>query len=182
MKLFQLIIILLLAGLTVPFEFQNVFQETLFGFEAFIRNVLITLLCIVTIVFLLLNFFNYKRSKQIILFIPPISGLLLLGLIFVHKQIRNQINNSPTLFAADNPYLGNDGGFTLEFKANNHVIGQKMDHWSFTTYWGSYTKQGDTLLLDIPLDFKMGRHGVIHGDTISFIDDTIKFGIYKPFK
>jgi hypothetical protein len=179
MRPIQLFLISLFGGLTIYLEFQNIKQWTLFGAELFDFIPLI-LLCILTVVYLIKNVNQYQVSRNFILLIPSLTGLLFLALTFGHKFIRSHLDNSQTLFTAVNYDIGNDGGFTLDFKTNNHLKGVRVDHFSETYYWGSYAKHGDTLELDIQLDFKMGKHALLQKDTLRFMDDTIHFSVYKP--
>jgi hypothetical protein len=173
-----LLYIFVFGGIAVIREFQNIKEWTVFGGDLFGAFLLI-ILCILTVFFLFKNYSRFKQTRNYFTFIHSFTGLLFLGLIFGHMIIRSSYDNSKTLFEAYNETTGNDEGFTLDFKMNKHLKGQRVDRFGTTSYWGSYTKQGDTLILDIPLDFKMGRHAILQGNILQFTDDTIHFNVYK---
>jgi hypothetical protein len=181
MRRFQLFIILLAGGLTVFDEFRNIKESTMFGIEMF-EFVPMILLCILTVVYLIKNINQHTDTdtRNIICLIPSLLGLLFLVLTFGHMLIRSNLDNSKTFFTATTNDVGSDGGFTLDFKTNSHLKGEKIDRFSTTSYWGSYTKLNDTIKLDIPTDFKMGRVALLKKDTLSFLDDTSHFLVYKP--
>ena len=156
MRSVQIILILLFAGLTVYLEFRDIQEWTLFGGDLF-DAVPFYALCILTVVYLFKNSRQYRQRKNIVSFVPSAIGLLFLAVTVGHMLLRSHYDNSPTRFTATNYDLGSDGGFTLDFKQNNHLKGKKVDRFSSTTYWGTYKQQGDTLVLNIPLDFEMGQ-------------------------
>ena len=178
MRPVQLILILLFGGMTVYLEFREIQEWTLFGSDLF-NAVPLFVLCILTAVYLFKNNRQYRQRKNILFYLPSSIGLLFLIVTVGHMLLRSHYDNSPTLFTASNYDLGSDGGFSLDFKKNNHLKGKKIDRFSTTTYWGTYRQQGDTLILNIPLDFKMGRQAVFQDTILRFIDDTVKFEISR---
>jgi hypothetical protein len=176
MRPVQLILILLFGGLTMFLEFRSI-KESIISWGDLFDAIPLFVLFILTIAYLFVNSGQYRQHKNLRSFIPSAVGLLLLGVTAGHMWLRSHYDNSPTLFTATNYELGNDGGFSLEFKKNNHLKGKKIDHFSSTTYWGTYKKQSDTLILNIPLDFKMGRQAIFQDSILRFIDDTVKFEI-----
>jgi len=172
-----LLLIFVFGSIAVVSEFQSIKEWTLFGggiFEAFV----LIILCILTVVFLFTDYSRFRQTRNYLSFIHSFTGLLCLGLVFGHMIIRSSKDNSKTLFEAYNENIGIDGDFTLDFKVNNHLKGTRVDHFSTISYWGSYVKRGDTLILNIPLDFQMGRHAILKGNTMQFTDDTIHFNVY----
>ena len=68
----------------------------------------------------------------------------------------------------------------MDFKTNNHLKGMKIDRFITTSYWGSYAKLNDTIKLNIPTNFKMGRVALLKEDTLCFLDDTSRYLVFKP--
>lgn len=179
MRTVQLFLTILFGGLTLYLEFRDIKEWTLFlGDDLFDAVPLITL-CTLTVVYLFKNSKQYRQQSNIMCFLPCVMGLLFLAVTVGHMLLRSKYDNSPTAFTATNYDLGSDGGFTLDFKKNNHLKGIKIDRFSTTTYWGTYKQQGDTLVLNIPLDFKMGRQAVFQDSILRFINDTVKFEVYR---
>ncbi len=170
----------MLGGLATYFECQDIKRwEILLGPEL-LKSIPLVLLCLLTPIYLLKNNIQYQETNRFKDFTPSLTGLFFLILVFGHKIIRSNLDSSPTLFTAINYDIGNDGGFTLDFKKNNHLTGKRIDHFSETSYWGNYIKRGDTLFLNIPLDFAMGKHAILNDNTLCFIDDTVHFSVFKP--
>jgi hypothetical protein len=178
MRPVQIILILLFGGLTVYLEFRDIQEWTLFGGDLF-EAVPFYTLCILTIVYLFKNSRQYRQRKSIVSYLPSTIGLLFLALTVGHMLLRSHYDNSPTLFTATNYALGSDGGFTLDFKKNHHLKGKKIHRLSSTTYWGTYRQQGDTFVLKIPLDFKIGRQAVFQDSILRFVEDTVKFEVSR---
>jgi hypothetical protein len=131
----------------------------------------------VLVVCLIKNRRQYKQTKSLVSFLPFIIGFALLCFTLGHKLLRSHHDKLPTLFTATNYDLGTDGGFRLHFKKGNYLLGEKIDHFRTTTYWGEYKRSGDTIILNIPLDFKMGRQAIVQNNVLRFLDDTVKFEI-----
>jgi hypothetical protein len=178
MRKVQTILILIFGLLASGLEFRNIKTDTVFSI-GMLEGIPLIALCILTATFIYKNSVQFRRTKNYFSFVPPFIGLVLIVTTFAHKLWRSSVDNAPTIFTATNYNLGNDGGFILDFKADKHLKAEKRDHWMVTYYWGSYEKQGDTLLIDIPLNFKMGRHAVLQDNLLSFTDDTVHFDVYR---
>ncbi len=178
MRPISIILILLLGGLTVYLEFRDIQEWTLFGGDLF-DGAPFYALCILTVVYLFKNSRQYRQHKSILTYLPSAIGLLFLVVTVGHMLLRSYYDNSSTLFMATNYDLGSDGGFTLDFKKNYYLKGKKIDRFSSTTYWGTYRQQGDTFVLKIPLDFNMGRQAVFQDSLLRFVDDTVKFEVFR---
>lgn len=176
MRPIQLILILLFGGLAFYLEFRNIKEWTLFGGELLDKLPFI-MLCLVLVVCGFKNIRQFRRSKNLVSLLPLTIGFALFALILGHNLLRSHHDNSPTLFTATNYDLGTDGGFRLHFKKDDYLLGEKIDHFSTTTYWGGYKRNGDTITLNIPLDFKMGRQAVVQNNVLRFLDDTVRFDI-----
>jgi hypothetical protein len=179
MRKIQIILIAIFGLLAVAIEFRNIKTDTLFGIDM-LEVIPLIVLCILTTAIIYRNSVQFRQTKRYFSFLPAFIGIVLVVITFGHKIWRSSVDNAPTLFTATNYNLGSDGGFILDFKTNKHLKAEKRDHWMVTYYWGSYDKQGDTLLLNIPLDFKMGRHAVLQDNVLSFTDDTVHFEVYRP--
>jgi hypothetical protein len=177
MRPIQLLIILLFGGFAIQEEFNNIKESSIIDILG--ENPILILLCGIAIIYLIINTQQFICNKRVLSFIPSVLALAFIGLIFWHKQKRKSDDNSPSLFEAWTQDIGNDGGFRLEFKKNNILKGLKIDHLSSTTYWGTYQQSRDTLILNIPLDFKMGRQATLENNTFRIIDDSIKFEVSR---
>lgn len=179
MRKLQFITTAILGAFSILVEYQSLKENTVFGTEL-IQSVPLTLLCILTIVYLFKSVNQYAKIKNAYAFIPFLLGVFFLLITFGHMIVRSNLDNSPTLFFATTNNIGNDGGFKLDFKKNNHLKGVKIDRFSTTFYWGSYIKLNDTIKIDLPTDFKLGKIAFLQKDTLHFVNDTIHFAIYKP--
>ena len=97
----------------------------------------------------------------------------------MQKRERARLNNAPDIFTAYTNEIGSDGGLDLEFKSNGILKITKMDHWELSEYRGRYQMKDDTVDLDIPLEFKLGKKGVLGIDSLRFIDDTLRFEVHR---
>jgi hypothetical protein len=177
----RLVILAVACGLlAVLHEFRNIDQQTVFRLEK-LQLIPLLALCVLTALLLYKNVVQLKHDKQFRAFIPALICIALIAAIFWHRQWRSSVDNTPVLFKAFNYRPGNDGGFLLEFKQNKYLKGQKMDHWAVTYYWGHYEQNGDTLTLDIHLDFNLGKHAILHNDVLSFTDDSVRFQVTRPY-
>jgi len=76
--------------------------------------------------------------------------------------------------------IGNDGGVKLDFKKNGHLKAEKDDHWRVTYYWGRYEMEKDSILMHIPLDFKLDKKAILTDTSLRFSNDTISFQVIRP--
>jgi len=178
MRLVQILLILFLGGSAVYLECRDIKEWSLFGSDVF-EAVPLFGLCVLTIVYLFKDGRQFQKQKNLAAFLPSVTGLLFLTATVGHMLLRTHYYNSPTVFTATNFNLGRDDVFTLDFKKNNHLKGEKIDRLSSTTYWGTYRQKKDTLILDISLDFTMGRQAVIQDSILRFIDDTVRFEVFR---
>lgn len=176
MRPVQLILISLFGGLAVYLEFRNIKEWTPFGGNI-LDNVPFFALCLALVGCIFQNIRQYRRTNSLVSFLPFTMGFALFALTLAHNFLRSHHENLPTLFTATNYDIGTDGGFRLHFKKDDFLVGEKINHFSTTTYWGEYKRSGDTIVLDIPLDFKMGRQAVLQSNVLRFLDDTVKFEV-----
>lgn len=179
MRKLQLFFIIIFSGVTLYLEFRDIKEDSFPISGDSIEVVSAITLCILTIVYFFKSDVRYQQRRNMLTNLPSFFGLLILVATGGHMLFRSYIDNSTTAFKATNFDLGNDGGFTLDFKKNMYLKGFKIDHFSATTYWGTYQQQGDTLVLNIPLDFELGRHAVVKDSIMYFIDDKVKFQVYR---
>lgn len=174
MRRVQLYIILFFGGLSLFLESRNIRESSIFGGEIFYDIPFYTL-CIITIYYLIKNNSQFIKHRRYAAFIPATTGIVFIILIVGNMLNRSSNDKSLILFTAYNYDIGNDGGFRLDFKDNNYLKAQKIDRFSTTYYWGTYERFGDSLMLDIPLDFKMGNQAILQDSVMHIIDDTLKF-------
>jgi hypothetical protein len=169
----QLLIAFILSVLAILTEFRSIKETTLFTqwFDAapFLG------LCGAVVIFLVVAIWRFFSKRAIFTFLLfLVCGTSLLFILWHQKKV-NGLDKSPTAFTAITQDIGNDGGFRLDFKKNGHLKAEKGDHWSFTEYWGNYTRHGDTIKLDIDFDFKLGKEAIMVNDSLHFIGSTFKF-------
>jgi hypothetical protein len=179
MRKFQLFLVLITGGLTVYLQVRSIKGTDIFGMDIFQYFPLI-ILCIITFIYFIKNLKVFKQTSDFKSLLPSGIGLAIILLTLGHALIRFNLDNSKSLFIAENYDIGSDNVFRLDFKSNNHLVGHKIDRFGSTFYWGSYIKRQDTLKLNIHLDFKMGRQAILRNDTLHFIDDTIHFIVFLP--
>ena len=169
----QAIISLLIGGCAIWAELRPIRKSTLF-FD-WVDSVPFVFFCICTLLFLVLNTKHYFRHKQIVSFVPLLICVSAFFIIAWHKKRIESLEMSETLFTATTYQIGNDGGFIIDFKRDGRLKAERRDHWSVTYYWGNYSSKNDTINLDIPLDFKLGKKGVMTDTSLRLLDDTINF-------
>jgi hypothetical protein len=148
-------------------------------FFSWIYSAPIVLLCLSALLFLTLLIRQYvKKMKTLAL--APFIICLVSGFFAYHLDERRKgLDNSDTSFKASTDKFGNDGGFYMDFKKNGHVQAERHDHWELTSYWGGYRRDKDTIYLDVPLDFPLGKKAILTDTTLQFLDDTINFRAFK---
>lgn len=180
MRRFQIILLLVFGGLAAFFQFKQIKEWSLFLDDFSLGIIFLVISCILTIV----SFFNslrlFKQKQPFYVFLPPFVGLVLVIAVSGHRFYQEAINKRRTLFQAMNDDIGSDGGFRFDFKEGGYLQGTKVDRFSTTYYWGKFKRQKDTLLLDIPLDFNLGRRAYLQNNILRFQDDTTKFTLYAP--
>ncbi|MBU7578098.1 MAG: hypothetical protein KAF40_08565, partial [Flavihumibacter sp.] len=63
-------------------------------------------------------------------------------------------------------------------KENKVLIGEKIDRFSKTTYWGTYNRDGDAITIDIPLDFKLSKSALLQENILYFPGDSLRFKVF----
>jgi hypothetical protein len=166
-----------ISGLAVAAELRSIKVHALFF--GWINSAPIATIFIVTFIFLILNIKKYLTHKELSYFTPFIICIYSLFIMISYKNNRDNLDTSATSFTAHTLEIGSDGGFKFDFKKNGHLVAERMDHWKDTRYWGKYYRNNDTITLDIPLNFKLGKRAILTDTSLNFIDDTIKFNAYK---
>jgi hypothetical protein len=114
-----------------------------------------------------------------------LTGVILLmtvigHIIYVHRLDTDNVTQFMA-YTYDRQF-GNDGGLILDFKRNGHLKAERRDHWAQTFYWGRYTINKDTVILDIALDFKLGKYAIFNDTTLRFLDDKAIFNVtHTPY-
>lgn len=177
MKPLVILLALLSSGLAIFAEFRSVKESTLF-FD-WLDSVPVIILWASTFIFIFLAAKSFKVDKPLIAFLPSIVCIIGLCIVYWHSKRRETLDDLPAIFTATTYQIGNDGGFILDFKKDGYLKAEKRDHWAVTYYWGEYSQKNDTIKLDLPLDFKLGKQLVLTDTSLSVINDTIRFDIYK---
>ena len=177
MKLFQIIITLILGVFAINTEFRSIKQYSLF-FD-WVHSAPFYILWLLMFFFLVVNIIQYIKYRKILVLLPLLICIISILIVVRIKTRRDFLDNSETSFKATTYSIGNDGGFILDFKKNGHLKAERRDHWLLTYYWGKFTSKGDTIYLDIPLDFNLGKQAVLNGKTLNIINDTVTFETYQ---
>jgi hypothetical protein len=174
----RLIFILVVGGLATYLELKPIKHWNLWPLGT--DNVLMWFFVFATLIFTLgwlpRSLQLYKHEKKFTHLVTPLAGLVMILIVLGHNIRHNVIANSKSVYEAYNYDIGSDGGLKFEFKEGGHLLGTRVDRFSETFYAGTFRQKQDTLLLNIVLDFQIGRHAYIYKDTLMlFKDDTTKF-------
>jgi hypothetical protein len=175
MQRFQIVFLIVTGGLAVYFQFKKVKEESLFLDDFSLATICLVISWMLTLVLLFQGIRLFKQKRSYYAFLPALVGVVVILLVFGHRYYRGAINKHQTIFQAMNYDIGTDGGFTFEFKQGGYLQGTKVDRFSTTYYWGHFVRQRDSLLLDITLDFKLGRRAYLQDNILRFQNDTTKF-------
>lgn len=166
-------LIIIIGILAVVEEWQPVKKEGLWVIDA--AFIMIALLYIITILALLIAIRRWAKERGSKSFAAFGIALAFVGLIWGHRGVMSEKDAAPDVFSAWTMDIGGDGGFYLSFKKGHYVTAQKQDQWMQTFYRGSYSRKGDTIDLDIPVDFPLSTRAVIEGDTLHFLGSKAYF-------
>jgi hypothetical protein len=177
MRYLQIAIGLFLGILAIFSAYLPVKHYSLFF--SWIYSAPIVLLCLSALVFLVFLIRQYIKEVKPVALVPFIICLVSGFFAYYLEGRREGLDHSDTSFKASTDKFGDDGGFYIDFKKNGHVQAERHSHWELTSYWGGYRRDGDTIYLDIPLDFPLGKKAVLTDTTLRFLDDTVIFRAYK---
>lgn len=177
MRPLQILIALFFGGLVLYPEFQSIKEYSVFS--AFIESLPFWGLCLLIVILLAIQIKQYSEKKKITFILPLLICITSLAITLGHQKMIENLDNSPTNFKAITYDIGNDGGFIFDFKKDGHLKAEKRDHWLDTYYWGNYSQNQDTINLYIPLNFKLGRKALLTLDSLHFINDTVKFSVFR---
>lgn len=161
-------LITIIGALAVWKEWQPVKVETLWKPD--MASIAMGLLYLVTFIVLIMAIRQWKKGHGKAAFTACGVALAFIALIWGQRWALIAREAEPDVFSARAEGVGGDGALYLSFKKGHYVTAQKQDQWTQTFYRGSYSRQGDTLELDIPLDFPLGKRAVIEGDTLRFLN------------
>ncbi len=181
MRIILLILLLVLGVMSVDFEFRAIQERDVFTGDI-TASIPFYSLCAITLYYLIRSITDYRHHKKLVAFIPSVIGLIFMGIIFSHKVVRSNQKNYQTLFSARSDEFGTDGGLRLEFKENMVLFGEKIDRFSNTTYWGTYKQEGDSITIDIPLDFKLCKRAILQDSILYFPEDSLRFEVFQNKK
>jgi hypothetical protein len=177
MRNFQIVIWLFLGILAIYSAYLPVKHYSLFF--SWIYSAPFILLCLSALVFLVFLIRQYVKEVKPIALMPFIICLVSGFLAYYLNERRASLDDSDTSFKASTDKFGNDGGFYMDFKKNGYVQAERHNHWELTSYWGKYRRDKDTIYLDVPLDFPLGKKAILTDTTLRFVDDTVIFRAFK---
>jgi hypothetical protein len=165
------------GGLSLYLQFKQIKEWNIFLDDFLLATISLLLTSLLTIILIFTSVRHFRQHRNLFVFVPVIAGISIISVVLGHRLYREAINNHKSILQAMNYTIGSDGGFTFDFKEGGYLQGKKVDRLSTTYYWGSYIQKQDTFLLNIPLDFKLGRRAYFQNNTLYFQDDTIKFSV-----
>lgn len=177
LKPLQVLLVLVVGTIALRIAYLPVVHDMLFF--SWTYQVPFFCLGVLTIVYCLLNIRKYLDAKQLLGLTPLTIGIVAILLVVIQQRKRSNWDKAFIIFTASTTQIGNDGGFSLNFKREGIVKATKMDHWSVTYYWGKYRLEKDTVYLDVPLDFELGKIAVLEKDALRFLGDTLVFRVYR---
>jgi len=177
MRFFLILLALLSSGLAIFTEFRSIKESALF-FDLS-NSIPVFILWTSTFIFTFLSVKGYSADKRVVSFLPSILCIIGLCVVYWHSKKRETLDDSPSVFTATTDQIGSDGGFILEFKKDGYLKAEKRDHLALTYYWGGYIQIKDTITLNLPLDFKLGKQAILTDTSLRVINDTIQFAIYR---
>jgi hypothetical protein len=176
-RVYQLSFALVIGAFSLYAAFTPIKEMTLFF--SWIYDAPFVCLCIIAAFFLFLNFREYLKNERLASFVPfSICFIIIIVTIWQNKR-RELIDNGDTYFTATTYEIGDDGGLVLDFKKDGHLKAERRDHWAITYYWGKYVYRNDTMELNIPVDFKMGRKAILRDSSMQIIGDTVLFRVVR---
>lgn len=176
MKPFQITLAIAFSGLAIFVEFRDIKETTIFPTP---MDVPFPILCILALAFLIINVRQYIKYKKLFSFLPVCICVAGIMIIYWHIKKREHIAASESVFTAGTYQIGSDGGFRLHFKKDGNLTAERLDHWLHTEYWGHYHLNNDTLTMEIPLNFQLGRRGILTDTSLRLLDDTIRFHVIR---
>ena len=160
-------------------EFSNSLKTDVFPFKFLFYYGLFWLMVILGLIQLIRGMVNYiniddsSRLKVFVVYVVIVTALL------IHHLYRENNDKSQSLIlVGQNKKIEGRESTMLDFKSNGSLKIIASYKFSDAYFWGSYKKDGDTLLLDINPDFRMGRKGLIKNNNFQFLDDTINNSTY----
>jgi hypothetical protein len=183
MKPARIIIALLIGLLAIYIEFQDVIKGGLMGGPVIFKYFLVLILIGLGIIYLVSGIRSYRKSNRSVDFVPFLTSLVLIAIIFSHIYYREFMDKSESAFTAYS--VGKNEGremTEIDFKKNGHLKVIASYKFASDYFWGSYRRQGDTLILNINTDFKLGQIALIAGDTMRFIGDVTYYRLLRNSK
>lgn len=167
----RLIVVVLLGIFAIWLEYDNVIENSLFF--SWSQYVPFWVLIALTVVFFVRDLFSsVKKAVRNLSFWVGIVAILAVS---IHGWLRYRIEVSETEFTAWTQKIGSDGGFNLYFKSHGKLKAERNDHWCQTIYYGTYSKSGNQITIDLPLDFELGKEAEIVGDSLVFPEVSLRF-------
>lgn len=143
---------------------------------------LIFVLATLAIVYLFTAIKAYQVSKEKSEFLPLLTTLLLLAIIYTHIVYRDKMDNSKSAFIAyTTEKIEGRESTEIDFKTNGYLKVHVTYKFTDDYYWGNYEKQDDTLILRVKTNFKLGKRAIIRGDTLQFAGDSTLYIMRHSF-
>jgi len=137
------------------------------------------IICVPTLFLIIKGLWLFFKDNAKFDLIPLVICIATTAVYFWHIHYIQRLDESETNFNATTNAIGSDGGLYFDFKKNGHLKVEKQDHWMTTDYWGSYTQNRDTIILDIPLNFHFGKKGILDKATLRMLDDTVHLSVAR---
>lgn len=173
MKLLKL---LLVAGSSIylgDYFFPNKCLGFLFPVQILLLFGALLFLVIYTIVHIIKYFRNPLARTRFNNILLGYATLFLL-VFSLHQSIRYYNDESESLvIAVQDCKIEGRESTVYDFKKNGHLLVEANLKFSTDYYWGSYKRKGDTLIMDIPIDFENGKIAYFKNNQFRFLDDTL---------
>lgn len=155
------------VGLIAIFEeWKGVQEETLWNYD--FASVVMGVLYLITLVGIIITIRRLIRGEKTFASPTMLLAAAFVVLVWGHRAMVEAKEKLPNIYTAWTQDIGGDGGLYLYFKADGYLSAQKQDQWQVTYYRGSYARQGDSLLLNMPADFPVGSIAIVEGNTLRF--------------
>lgn len=136
------------------------------------------MLLIATGLYLVFNVHRLWKHRRVEVLFPFMICMICVLVVLWLARVRASQDASPTRFTMHTDLLGNDGGTHFDFKENGHLTATRGDHWVFTSYWGKYRQQHDTISIDLPVELPFGDKAVLTDSILRFIGSGVSLPIF----
>lgn len=157
----------IVVGLIAIFEeWKGVQEETLWNYD--FTSMVMGLLYLIILVGVIISIRRFIKGEKAFASPTMLLAAVFVVLVWGHRSVVEAKEKLPDIYMAWTEEIGSDGGLYLSFKEGGYLTAHKQDHWQVIYYRGSYTRQGDSLLLNMPADFPLGNIAIVEGNTLRF--------------